>query len=183
MFPDVEAIADRAAANDFSDFSLIAREDLRFVPEFRMFCEENRCGCYGNNYSCPPASGTVEELAEKAAKYENVLVLRTNRPCINAMDMAETMPIKKDHSKRSRKLLKELKTEGLLPTDGLTMLAGPCTLCMPCKMTLGEPCSFPEERASCLSAYCVDVTSLAECAGMELSWAGDQVSFFSLYLF
>ena len=63
----------------FSAAALIDTKDLVFVPEYRMYCEQNACGCYNVNPACPPESGTVEEMKERALKYEKTLVLQTMR--------------------------------------------------------------------------------------------------------
>ena len=46
----------------FSGAAVMDTTQLVFVPEYRMFCEENLCGCYNVNPACPPESGTVEEM-------------------------------------------------------------------------------------------------------------------------
>lgn len=49
-----------AAAEDagFAKAAVMSTEDLEFEHEFRVFCEQNDCGNYGNNYGCPPYCGT-----------------------------------------------------------------------------------------------------------------------------
>lgn len=44
---------------------LISPEQVPIDPKFRVYCEENLCGNYNANYSCPPDCGTVEELQKK----------------------------------------------------------------------------------------------------------------------
>lgn len=53
----------------FSDAAIMDTKDLVFVPDYRMYCEQNLCGCYNVNPACPPESGTVEEMKERALKY------------------------------------------------------------------------------------------------------------------
>ena len=48
--------------------------------KFRHFCEENRCGQYHANYSCPPTCGTVEDMAAKIYAGTTALVLKTQWP-------------------------------------------------------------------------------------------------------
>ena len=54
----------------FSDAAVMKTDKLVFVPEYRVFCEENACGNYDKNPACPPESGTVEEMKERALGYE-----------------------------------------------------------------------------------------------------------------
>ena len=41
------------------------------VPEerIRAYCEENKCGSYGRNYTCPPHAGELDEIREKLRFY------------------------------------------------------------------------------------------------------------------
>ena len=56
---------------------LISPEQVPVDAKFRVYCEENRCGKYGANYSCPPDCGTVEELHQNILKEDCVLILQT----------------------------------------------------------------------------------------------------------
>ena len=42
--------------------AVISAKDIPVDGSFRKFCEDNLCGKYNANYSCPPACGTVEEV-------------------------------------------------------------------------------------------------------------------------
>lgn len=171
-----------AEEEGFSQAAVIPTNAFLFVPEYRVYCEENRCGNYGKNYACPPYCGTVEDMRKRTAGYTWALVLKTDHPVANAMDGEETKPLKKLHNMLTRQLTGRLQSEKLIEA-GLSIMAGPCNLCTECKMPKGEPCLFEAQRFSCLSAYCIDVAHLAETAGMPLAWEVNQVSFFSMYLF
>ena len=54
----------------FSGAAVIDTAELVFIPEYRVFCEENLCGNYDLNPACPPESGTVEEMKAHALTYE-----------------------------------------------------------------------------------------------------------------
>ena len=57
---------ERAKQLGFSAAAVMDTKNLVFKPEYRVFCEENRCGNYDRNPACPPESGSVEEMKEKA---------------------------------------------------------------------------------------------------------------------
>lgn len=177
-----KALQEAAVDFGFTGAAVISTRELVHVHEYRQFCEENMCGNFGANYSCPPYCGTVDEMIQKAAPYQRVLVLQTVSRVNSALDPEEAVPLKQDHSGRSRMLYKEMKKRGVLP-EGLMSLAGPCGLCKPCNMRIGKECPFPAERASCMSAFSLDVTKLAASAELPLSWDLDQVTYFSLYYF
>ena len=60
----------------FSGAAVMDTKELVFVPEYRTFCEENLCGCYNVNPACPPESGTVEEMKQRALSYEKEFAAR-----------------------------------------------------------------------------------------------------------
>ena len=64
---------ERAKQLGFSAAAVMDTKNLVFKPEYRVFCEENRCGNYDRNPACPPESGSVEEMKEKALSYNKTL--------------------------------------------------------------------------------------------------------------
>ena len=138
----------------FSGAAVMDTKELVFVPEYRTFCEENLCGCYNVNPACPPESGTVEEMKQRALSYEKTLVLH---------DPAEYKKAKLLQNKMTEELAEKMKADG--KTDLLIMSAG------------------PYKHNSCMSAYCVDAQKMADAAGM-LCWTDDgMVRYFSQILF
>lgn len=142
----------------FSDAAVISTDQLVFVPEYRVFCEDNLCGNYDKNPACPPQSGTVKEMKEHALKYEKTLILQTMQDGL--MDYKKA---KLAHNKLTEQLAEKMKEEGI--TDLLIMSAG------------------PYKHNSCMSAYCVDAQKMADAAGM-LCWTSDgMIRYFSQVLF
>ena len=142
----------------FSDAAIMDTKKLVFKPEYRVFCEENRCGNYDLNPSCPPESGTVEEMKERALRYPKTLVLQTM--CDQADDPRKA---KLNQNKMTEKLAEEMKKAG--HTELLIMSAG------------------PYKHHSCMSAYCVDAQEMADAVGM-ICWGKDgKVRYFSQVLF
>lgn len=149
--------------------------DTAQVPvdgKFRGFCEENRCGQYGANYSCPPSCGSVEQMWEKIHAGTRALVLKTTWPIESYADTAAITHGKQTHNHRMLRLNEAL--------CGLCVGGSCCCLCTPCRMKTGGPCLYPELRFSCMSAYCVDVAALAEKCGIEFSWDTKCLSVFSM---
>lgn len=145
----------------FSGAAVMYTKELVFVPEYRTFCEENLCGCYNVNPACPPESGTVEEMKQRALSYEKTLVLQTMQEDLH--DPAEYKKAKLLQNKMTEELAEKMKADG--KTDLLIMSAG------------------PYKHNSCMSAYCVDAQKMADAAGM-LCWTDDgMVRYFSQILF
>lgn len=171
-----------ASEEGFKKIKLLSTKQLLFVYEYRKYCEQNTCGNYDKNYGCPPYCGTPEEMEERAMAYKKALVFQTRIHLKDIFDEEETKKIKRIHTKKTFQAVKKMQEVGL-DENGIYAMCGPCSLCSKCKMVYGEPCIQEEKRTSCLSAYCIDVTKLAESCGMEMEWKGNNVSFFSIYFF
>lgn len=151
-----------AIRHGFHNASIIDVEQLTFVPEYRRYCEENLCGQYGKNPACPPASGTVEEMADRCRKYSKALVLQLASDCSPSDDLA-TKAEKYRMNLMTEELVKDMNSEGF--ADTMIMSAGPF------------------KNNSCMSAYCVDAQKMADAAGIPC-WVDDgKCRFFTLVLF
>ena len=175
-----EKIIAWAIEEGFSAAAIVNTDQIVFDPSFRPFCAENLCGQYGANYSCPPDCGSPEEMKQRVLKHKKALVLQT---IWQVRDYADTEAIKlakKNHNAAELRLVKRLRSEGY---DGLIVGASGCALCNPCKQTLGEPCSFPDLKYSCMSAYCVFVKKLADASQMEYNCGDGLLGLFGMYVF
>ena len=151
-----------ALSMGFANAAIMDTKDLVFVPEYRQFCEDNLCGNYNLVPACPPACATVEEMHEKAMKYEKALVLQTvlKDP---VMDPVLFKQAKHAQNILTEQLAKWMQENG--KEDVLIMSAGPYKNC------------------SCMSAYSVDAQKMADAVGM-VCWADDSdVRFFTQILF
>lgn len=159
--------------------AVIPAENVPVNSGFRVFCEENRCGQYHANYSCPPTCGTPEQMHEKILQGEKALVLQTQWPIKGYEDADGIRKGKTTHNRRMLQLNETLEKAGY---QGVCAGGSCCSLCEPCKMISGEPCAFPELSFSCMSAYCVDVAALARCCGMDFAWDAQKLSVYSMII-
>lgn len=157
--------------------AVLAVADVPVDGKFRPFCEENRCGQYNANYSCPPACGTVEQLHQKILAGEKALVVKSQWPIESYQDAEGIRKGKSAHNNAMMRLNERLKTMGY---EGFVAGGSCCSLCDPCKMTTGEDCAFPQLRFSCMSAYCVDVAETAKRCGMEFRWDTKKLHIFGM---
>ena len=157
--------------------AVIASEEIPVDGSFRKFCEDNLCGKYNANYSCPPACGTVEEVHGRILDTTKALVLQSVYE-IGSYDNKEGIQTsKKDLNLAVLQLTQQLRSQGI---DCFCLGYGGCPLCNPCKQVEGEPCVFPEKRISCMSAYCIDVGKLAGKCGMEFAWVPEKLFLFGM---
>ena len=160
--------------------SFTTPDQVLINPDFRSFCEENRCGKYNANYSCPPDCGTVEELHEKLLSEDIVMVVQTIKENVDKTDKEQIIKIRTAHNAAILRLMKKFKELGY---SGFCAGYSGCSLCNPCKRVTNEPCTYPELRISCMSAYCVDVANLAEKCNLEFSWEPDKLFLFGMLAF
>ena len=155
----------------------------RQVPvdgRFRAFCEENRCGKYGANYSCPPDCGPVDVLHQKLLAEEHVLVVQTIWDIKGYDDKASVQHAKMEHNKAVLCLMEKMKAKGY---SGFCSGYNGCPLCDPCRRVMNQPCAHPDRKISCMSAYCIDVQALAERCRLEFAWASDKLYLFGIIAF
>ena len=162
----------------FEEIGFLDVRDLVFRHEYRKFCEDNLCGNFGSNYSCPPNCGTPEEMQAKAEAFRYGIVLRSQWSVENTADKAVAASCKAVHNRRTREFVRR-RGDGTF----LVMAGGSCDLCPTCQAAIGGTCPHPEAAWSCLSAYCIDVAALAQSAGVDFQWDPKRLSYYSVYLF
>lgn len=175
-----EQLLSLAAEEGFSAASVLPTCQIRFEPAFREYCRENLCGQYGRNESCPPGCGTPEQMQQRALAHGSALVLQTIWELPDFSDFEAIIRYKLRHTEAERRLVRKLRSRGC---DGILISAGACALCDPCAQNQGQPCRFPRERYSCMSAYCIHVQDLARQCGMTYTWDDGKLSFFGMYVY
>lgn len=169
-----------AAEEGFSAADVTDTTAIVFDPMFRPFCEENLCGQYGVNYTCPPDCGTPEEMKQRVLAHKKALVLQTIWEISDYSDAPAIKKAKAAHNAAEIRLTKRLRQAG---KDGFIVGASGCALCSPCAKAAGEPCRFPEYCYSCMSAYCIFVKKLADHCHMEYDCGDGLLAFFGMYVF
>lgn len=175
-----EQILALAKEEGFCGAAVIETSRIVFDRAFRPYCEENLCGQYGVNYSCPPACGTPEEMEKRVLSYPLALVLRSECEVENFAKKEKLQAGKRFHNEASIGLIKKLREAG---HEGFMVGASGCSLCKPCAMSLGEACRFPEMRYSCMSAYCIYVKKLAEDCGLKYDYEDGILPYFGMFVF
>ena len=174
-----ERILSLASEKGFSA-AIISTDRINFDVGFRVYCEENLCGNFGVNYSCPPDCGKPEEMIARILNYPRALVVQSKWDITDWKDKAAIRQAKSSHNASMMQMIQVLQKEGL---DGIMGGASNCMLCEKCAAVDGEPCCYPGLRYSCLSAYCIHVRDLAEKCGLDYACEDGKLSLFGIYAF
>lgn len=159
---------------------MLAPREVPVDAKFRAYCEQNLCGQYAVNYSCPPDCGAPEDLHKRLLAERQVLVVETIWN-ISGYDDKETIRQSKvSHNAAVLRLMEKLKHAGYA---GFCSGYNGCPLCDPCKRRDSQPCAHPELRISCMSAYCVDVAELAKRCGLAFAWTPEKLYLFGMIAF
>ena len=165
------------AAREGFHAALIPAVEIPVDGSFRKFCEDNLCGKYNANYSCPPACGTVEEVRQRLFSHKKALVLQSIHDIGSYENKRAVLQSKKSLNLAILRMTEQLHGEG---EDCFCLGYGGCPLCDPCRQAEGEPCLFPKKRISCMSAYCIDVGKLADKCGLEFAWNPEKLYLFGM---
>ncbi len=175
-----DQIVDVAIEEGFSRASVIDTSRIVFDASFRSYCEENLCGQYGANHSCPPVCGSPEEMRQRILKHTRALVLQTVWDVTGWLDDSLVNHAKESHKTYTFNVIERLERQGF---HGFMVGASFCSLCTPCAIKDFKPCKFPQEQYSCMSAYYIYVKDLAEKCGMDYDYKEGALQLFSLYMF
>ena len=104
----IKEIKEMAISEGFSKAEIIETEKIVFCPEFRVYCEENRCGEYGGNYSCPPLCGSPDEMRERVMRYKKALVLQSSWEIDDFSKIDLINKAKKEHNSANLRIIKKL---------------------------------------------------------------------------
>lgn len=168
-----------AMKNGFAGADVVKTEEIPFEFSFRDYCGENLCGDYNRNYTCPPDCGSPEAMYQRILSKPRAIVLQTVWKIKDRYDYDHIEHCRYVHNEMSILLKKQLQSKGC---DGFVAGCSGCMICSPCLKQQGEPCPYPDDKYSCLSAYCVYVKKLADRCGMSYSGGAGKIAFFGLYV-
>jgi len=153
---------------------------LRPEERIRLYCYENKCGCYGKHLACPPHCGTVPEIQEKLAAYRTGILIQYSE----AIDVRGDPEAVLRTKRRLHRIV--LDTENYLKEAGVTGLwgfvGGSCSLCAECGGYRDEPCADPAQARSSLEASAIDVLALLESLGLDPRFHPDRITWTGMIL-
>ena len=149
-----------------------------FQEELRKYCEDNRCGRYARNYTCPPMIGEVRPLINKLQTYPQAVIWQNIYQLEDSFDIEGMMAAQEKHNAMTLKIARKLY-ECFGRRNVLVLAAGGCTLCKACACLTSKPCLHPEDALSSLEAYGIHVAQLEAVSGMKYINGPNTVTYFS----
>lgn len=165
--------ADRAA--------VIAADQIETDRVFRDMCAANACGVYGKCWMCPPDVGEIETLMAEVKKYDYALVYQCIGHLEDSFDVEGMAAAKEAHRVLAQSLRETFGVAEM--TRVLHLAAGGCGVCRPCAKVKGKPCTHPDLAMSSLEAYGINVSRMAQAAGMKYINGANTVTYFGAVLF
>lgn len=172
----------RARALELGAFraEIVSAAEISMDASFRKLCESNSCGNYGRNYTCPPDAGAIEDLMAEIRTFDQGLVYQTVGTLEDSYDFEGMMEAGNLHNQLAQKLWDITEADGCM--DALHLGAGGCRLCAICAKRTNEPCRNPKRAMASLETYGINVSMLAQQAGMKYINGQNTVTYFGAVL-
>lgn len=154
-------------------------KEIKFFPELRQACEQNRCGSFGKNWTCPPHCGEINELIAEASGYRKALVFQSVYTLEDSYDI-EGMNEAHMLFRKLTNQVAHLFSSANPPVKLLS--AGGCNICEQCGAIKNIPCRFPDIAYSSLEAHGIQVSELAASCGMKYINGANTVTYFGAVL-
>ncbi len=162
-----------------SRYGVISTDEISFYPEIRDICRGNVCRQYGKTWACPPGVGTLEECKEKCMRFSRAIVFSNDYKLKDSFDvdgMSAGHSAFKDLCDRLYDAVKNTLCDFLLlSNEG-------CMRCISCTYPKA-PCRMPEKLFPSIEGFGINVSELAEKAGIQYHGGGGTVSYFGVLLY
>jgi predicted metal-binding protein len=178
MAYDTAALVKEAVDEGFSHVGELNVKALVFMPEIREMCNVDRCHQYNKNWRCPPACGSIEDAAKRAAAYSYGIIVQTTGQMEDDFDYETIEATGDKHKKNFAALVEKLKSRY---ADILPMGAGTCRICEKCSYP-DEPCRFPDKSISSMEAYGLWVSRVCELSELPYNYGKGSITYTSCYL-
>ena len=178
MTYNTEELVQEALNTGFSQVGELNVSALVFMPEVRDMCSADRCHQYGKNWRCPPGCGSIEDAAERAAKYSYGIIVQTIGRMEDDFDYETIQATSEKHKTNFFALVEKLRARY---DDVLPMGAGTCSICEVCTYP-DAPCRYPDKSISSMEAYGLWVSKVCELSGVPYNNGKQTITFTSCYL-
>jgi predicted metal-binding protein len=176
-----QAIAEYVGTLGATNCQFVASQSL--VPEERIrgYCYENKCGCYQRHLTCPPNTGTVQEVKERLKPFKTGILIQYSKDIDvrNDKDGLRETKLKLHHIilETERYLKEEMGTDNVWG-----MIGGNCAWCDECAGYRDGPCTYPDKARVSMEALAIDVMALLEKLGLDTGFYDDKITWTGIVL-
>ena len=163
----------------FSNAGPLDPHTIRLRPEVRQMCAADRCQKFGRNWSCPPAIGSLTQIADRLKAYNSGVLLQSTAQLEDDFDIDTMLQAETDHKAALWRLAEHLREQAW---EILPMPAGSCTYCEVCTFP-SAPCRFPQRMTPSLEAAGVVVSDLCSDNGLPYYYGPLTITYTSAILF
>ena len=162
MTPTTETLLRLAADCGFDHAAPLCVSALHFDPAVREMCAADRCRSYGKNWCCPPACGSLEDFARRAAAYHRGILLQSTGQLEDDFDADTMMATERLQKERFFRFVQALRP---LCPDCMPLSSGACSVCERCTCP-DAPCRFPEKAFPSMEAAGLLVSQVCRDSGL-----------------
>lgn len=158
-------------------YGFLKTAGLVFEEKVRYICKQE-CNRFGTSWSCPPATGTVEECRIRCGQFEDVLVFTTLAEA-DVENLEESLKTRKEHEMIVFEIRSHFAAAG---EETLTLSSDSCVLCNKCTYPAGK-CLHPEQMLPCIESHGILVTAAAEKLNIDFYFDQQTVLWFGMIFF
>ena len=151
---------------------------LEFLPEVREMCAADKCNMYGKSWACPPACGTLDEMAEKVKGYHEGILVQTVGQLEDSLDWEAMQETSEAQAKNFAALEQELVKDY---PNLWAMGTGTCTKCKKCTYP-DAPCRFPDQVFASMEACGLYVSKVCTDNGLPYNYGPNTLAYTACYL-
>lgn len=146
----------------------------------RDLCAAGKCRWFGKSWSCPPATGTVEDCGGELREYTSGVIVQSTAELEDEFDFETIMELGERHKETFKEFTRYLNANyscGLLPLS-----SDVCDHCEEC--TYPEaPCRHPDMRMRPIEGYGILVSDLCRKNNIPANHGKDTFTYIGCYLF
>jgi predicted metal-binding protein len=151
---------------------------LVLQSELRVYCEQNRCGRYHRNYTCPPLIGEISQLIHTLKTFSKTVIWQNIYQLEDSFDFEGMALGQRNHHAMTLKAAQHIYREKGRD-KALVLSAGGCTHCAICACQTSEPCRDPDNALSSLEAYGINVSQIENVSDMKYINGANTVTYFA----
>jgi len=169
--------------NEETGFAVIldlAAAPLPITESVIRYCENNACGKYGANWTCPPAVGKFEDCKKEIERYSKALLFRSEYKLNEWYDAERIEETIRAHQANVRRIREMIPKE---TGEHLVLSGGGCVYCKECAYVNREACRHPDIAIPPLEAYGIDWFRFAKKHNIKYGSPEGEMYYFGMILY